>query len=102
MFCSGESVTLTCSLTSSGHTWILPTSNTDIILFSGQPYNSVSNGKISFNVTSEGSDNSITSSIMTFTASVDLISNGSWVFCGGARNDMPRVTFNQTIYTFGE
>ena len=102
-FCFGESVTLTCSLTSRGHTWRIPTTTTDIVLFHGHTSNSA-NG-ILFTVTGEDSVN-ITSSTMTFTASValdDLIGNGSWVFCGGATEDnTSRITFNQTIDKFGE
>ena len=101
-FCSGESITLTCSLTSSSHIWRLPTSSTDIAVFSGHPDNSASDGRILFTVTSKDSNDHITSSTMTFNASVDLISNGSLVFCGGAINDTSRVTFNETVDTVGE
>ena len=77
-FCPGDRVTLTCSLSSSGHTWQLPTSTTTIILFSGQLNNAL--GNIMFSVAGQDSGN-VTSSTMTFTAAVDAVSNGSWIFC---------------------
>ena len=101
-FCPGESITLTCSLSSSGHVWRLSTSTTDIILFSGHLENRDSSGNILFTVTGQAGGNTLTRSTMTFTASVDIIINGSSVFCGGAINDMSRVTFNQTVNIFGE
>ena len=101
-FCPGESVTLTCSLLSSGHVWTLSTSTTDIILFSGHLENRDSSGNILFTVTGQAGGNILTRSTMTFTASVDTIINGSSVFCGGAISDMPRFTFNQTVNIFGE
>ena len=39
---------------------------------------------------------------MMFNASVEVISNGTSVFCGGATNDMPRVTFNESMEIFGK
>ena len=53
-----------------------------------------------FSVAGQDSGN-VTSSTMTFTAAVDAVSNGSWVFCGGVTNDMPRETFNETVNIFG-
>ena len=85
-------------MSSSGHTWQLPTSTTAIILFSGQLNNAL--GNIMFSVAGQDNDN-VTSSTMTFTAAVDGVSNGSWIFCGGSIVDMPRETFNETVNIFG-
>ena len=104
-FCPGETVTLTCSLTSSSHTWNLPGDETDYVVKSGNRKNFADNGKISFEVTGLSSDDNVTTSTMTFTASESVdafIGNGSLVFCGGASDVMPRVIFNYTIYIFGE
>ena len=103
-FCPGESVVLTCSLSSSGHVWRLSTSTTNIILYSELLENRDSSGNILFTVTGQDGGNILTRSTMTFTASVDIIANGTLVFCGGASNDMPTLTvpFNRTVNIFGE
>ena len=99
-FCPEESVTLTCSLSSSLHIWRLSTSTTDIVLVEGLQQED-SSGNIIFIVTAH-TGGTLTMSTMTFTASEDVISNGTSVFCGGASNDNPRVTFNVTVNIFGE
>ena len=91
-FCREESVTLTCSLSSSLHIWRLSTSTTDIVLLEGLLQQRDSSGNIVFIVTAH-TGGTLTMSTMTFTASEDVISNGTSVFCGGA-SDNPRVTFN--------
>ena len=104
-FCPGETVTLTCSLSSFSHTRNFPGDKTDYVVKSGNRKNYADNGKISFEVTGLSSDDNVITSTMTFTASESVdafIGNGSLVFCGCASDVMPRVIFNYTIYIFGE
>ena len=71
------------------------------VLFFGELQNSDSSGNILFTVAGR-SGNILTSSTMTFNASVQVISNGTSVSCGGAMSDMPRVTFDESVEIFGK
>ena len=100
-FCPGHSVTLTCSLSGGVHAWqISGSASTFVLVPTVVPMARTADGSIMFNITGvEGG--TITSSTMTFTASVSVISNGTWVSCRNSTNE-PRVTFNETVVIFGE
>ena len=96
-------MTLTCSLSSSLHIWRSSNSTTDIVLLKGLESQEDSSKKIVFNVTAH-TGGTLTMSTMSFTASEVVISklNGTSVFCGGSNDDIPRVTFTETVNILGE
>ena len=84
-------------VTSKAHKWQVYNLSPTIALSKGSQSNTLKNGKILFKVTGL-KGNLTTMSTMRFNASVDVISNGSWVSC--TTDD--GVTLNETIVTFGE
>ena len=63
------------------------------------PISSNADGSIMFAVT--GAQGGTVTSTMTFTASVSVISNGTWVACSNTTIE-PRMIFNETVDIFGK